>query len=113
MCVERTTTSDVGLQRPRSFLNTVPALTVQPVQRATQVPRASPANVRFCGRPAWQNWERGELILFRKHRAQVATFLDLDPQELSEEMRTRWNGKRRQLERRMPKLDEFRVLLRT
>jgi len=46
----------------------------------------------------WQNWERGELILFRKHRAKVAELLHLDRQELSDEMRARWNGKHRRSE---------------
>jgi transcriptional regulator with XRE-family HTH domain len=29
-------------------------------------------------RTTWQDWERGELILFRKHRAKVAELLGLD-----------------------------------
>ena len=43
----------------------------------------------------WYDWERGELILFRKHRTKVATLLGLDRQELADEMRVRWNGKHR------------------
>jgi transcriptional regulator with XRE-family HTH domain len=53
-------------------------------------------------RTTWQDWERGELILFRKHRIKVAKLLGLDQQELNEEMRTRWNGKHRQWECREP-----------
>ena len=44
-------------------------------------------------RTTWQDWERGELILFRKHRTRIAHFLGLDLQQLDEEMRVRWNGK--------------------
>ena len=51
-------------------------------------------------RTTWQDWERGELILFRKHRTKVAKLLGLDPQGLADEMRTRWNGKHRRWERR-------------
>ncbi len=43
----------------------------------------------------WGNWERGELILFRSHRTEVAALLRLDPQEMAEQMRARWNGKHR------------------
>ncbi len=46
-------------------------------------------------RTTWQDWERGELILFRKHRIKVATLLGLDQQEFADEMRARWNGKHR------------------
>jgi DNA-binding XRE family transcriptional regulator len=49
-------------------------------------------------RTTWQDWEHGELILFRKHRTRVATLLGLDPQELADQMRTRWNGKHRRWE---------------
>ena len=49
-------------------------------------------------RTTWQNWERDELILFRKHRAQMAKLLGLDPQVLVNEMRTRRNGTHRQWE---------------
>jgi transcriptional regulator with XRE-family HTH domain len=44
----------------------------------------------------WYDWERGELILFRKHRTKVATLLGLDRQELADEMPGRWNGERRE-----------------
>ncbi len=50
----------------------------------------------------WRRWERGELILFRKHRTKVARLLGLDQQELNEEMRARWNGKHRRWECREP-----------
>jgi transcriptional regulator with XRE-family HTH domain len=46
----------------------------------------------------WRDWEAGELILFRKHRTKVAQLLGLDPQQLADEMRVRWNGKHRQWE---------------
>ena len=46
----------------------------------------------------WYDWERGELILFRKHRTKVATLLGLDRQELADEMRARWKGKHRRWE---------------
>jgi transcriptional regulator with XRE-family HTH domain len=49
-------------------------------------------------RATWQDWERGELILFRKHRTKVATLLVLDPKEMAAEMRARWNGMHRQWE---------------
>jgi transcriptional regulator with XRE-family HTH domain len=43
----------------------------------------------------WGDWERGELILFLSHRTKVATLLRLDPQQMADEMRARWNGKHR------------------
>jgi hypothetical protein len=46
----------------------------------------------------WRRWERGELILFRKHRAKTAQLLGLNQQELDDEMRARWNGKHRRWE---------------
>jgi transcriptional regulator with XRE-family HTH domain len=46
-------------------------------------------------RTTWQDWEHGELILFREHRLKVAALLGLDPQVLTDEMRARWNGKHR------------------
>ena len=49
-------------------------------------------------RTTWQDWERGELILFRKHRAKVAAMLGFNLQELTDEMRVRWNGKHRRWE---------------
>jgi transcriptional regulator with XRE-family HTH domain len=53
-------------------------------------------------RTTWQDWERGELILFRKHRTKVARLLGLDPEALASEMRARWNGKHRRWECREP-----------
>jgi len=53
-------------------------------------------------RTTWQDWERGELILYRKHRVTVATLLGMDEQELSDEMRVRWNAKHRRWECREP-----------
>jgi DNA-binding XRE family transcriptional regulator len=50
-------------------------------------------------RTTWQDWERGELILFRVHRTKVATLLGLDPQALADGMRARWNGKHRRWDR--------------
>ena len=49
-------------------------------------------------RTTWQDWERGELILFREHSLKVATLLGLDPKEMGDEMRARWNGKHRRWE---------------
>ncbi|MHB8494516.1 MAG: helix-turn-helix transcriptional regulator [Casimicrobiaceae bacterium] len=49
-------------------------------------------------RTTWQNWERGELILFHKHRIGVATLLGLDPKATADAMRARWNGKHRRWE---------------
>jgi DNA-binding XRE family transcriptional regulator len=40
-------------------------------------------------RTTWQDWEHGELILFREHRRKVAGLLGLDPQTLADEMRAR------------------------
>jgi transcriptional regulator with XRE-family HTH domain len=37
----------------------------------------------------WGDWERGELILFRKHRSAVALLLGLNEQELADEMLAR------------------------
>ncbi len=53
-------------------------------------------------RTTWQDWERGELILLRRHRTKVATLLGLDPKEMGEKMRARWNGKHRRWECREP-----------
>lgn len=39
----------------------------------------------------WGNWERGQMILYRKHRALVAQVLDLSVDTLNEEMAMRWN----------------------
>jgi DNA-binding XRE family transcriptional regulator len=41
----------------------------------------------------WGDWERDELILFRKHRSAVAFLLGLNEQELADEMLARWNAK--------------------
>jgi DNA-binding transcriptional regulator YiaG len=46
-------------------------------------------------RTTWQDWERGELILFRMHRTRVMKLLALDEQILGDEMRVRWNAKHR------------------
>ena len=46
-------------------------------------------------RTTWRDWERGQLVLFRKHRAKVAELLGLGSQFLFEQMRDRWNGKHR------------------
>jgi hypothetical protein len=46
------------------------------------------------------DWETGEIVLFRKHRATLADLFEIDPQELADEMRTRWNGKHHRWERR-------------
>jgi len=53
------------------------------------------AAARYLGvdRTTRQDWERGELILFREHRLKVAKLLRLDSQVLANEMRTRRNGK--------------------
>ena len=40
----------------------------------------------------WQRWERGELILHRKHRLVIAELLGSDPEELSEQMTVKWNA---------------------
>ncbi len=39
----------------------------------------------------WRNWERGKLILYRKHRTLVARFLELSADTLDQEMAARWN----------------------
>ena len=39
----------------------------------------------------WGAWERGETILFRKHRALVARFLGLPAEEIHREMGEQWN----------------------
>lgn len=40
----------------------------------------------------WGGWERGETILFLKHRQAVSQLLDLSPEVLDQAMRTRWNN---------------------
>ncbi len=47
----------------------------------------------------WGNWERDELILFKRHRIKVALLLGIDEATVDTEMRTRWNGKHRRWER--------------
>lgn len=39
----------------------------------------------------WGNWERGQTILYRKHRALVAKFLGLPVGTLNREMTAQWN----------------------
>ena len=39
----------------------------------------------------WRNWERGQTILYRNHRALVAQFLGLSVGTLNKEMTVRWN----------------------
>jgi transcriptional regulator with XRE-family HTH domain len=41
----------------------------------------------------WQRWERGELILRRKHRFAIARLLDIDAEQLTERMRAKWNAR--------------------
>ena len=40
----------------------------------------------------WGHWEKGRIILFRKHRAAIAELLNMNPAELNEEMATRWGS---------------------
>lgn len=39
---------------------------------------------------SWRNWERGQTILYRQHRALVAQLLDLSAHNLDQEMAARW-----------------------
>ena len=39
----------------------------------------------------WRDWERGQLILYRNHRVQIARLLDRSAAELHQEMRARRN----------------------
>jgi len=39
----------------------------------------------------WGNWERGQTILYRQHRARVARLLDLPADAFDLEMALRWN----------------------
>lgn len=39
----------------------------------------------------WGNWEYGQVILYRQHRALVARMLGLSAETLDQEMATRWN----------------------
>jgi transcriptional regulator with XRE-family HTH domain len=41
----------------------------------------------------WGDWERGDLILFRKHRSAVALLSGLSERELAGEMGARWSAK--------------------
>ena len=43
----------------------------------------------------WGGWERGETILFRKHRDLVARWLELPAEEIHREMSDRWNRSHR------------------
>jgi transcriptional regulator with XRE-family HTH domain len=39
----------------------------------------------------WRNWERGQLILYRKHRALMARLLGLSTDAVDLDMAARWN----------------------
>jgi len=39
----------------------------------------------------WGNWERGQTILYRKHRALVAQFLGMSVDTLNKKMVAHWN----------------------
>ena len=39
----------------------------------------------------WGNWERGQTILYRKHRAMIAQLIGLSIDNLNKEMALRWN----------------------
>lgn len=39
----------------------------------------------------WSDWERGETILYRKHRVLVARLIGLPIGEVDQEMKARWN----------------------
>jgi ribosome-binding protein aMBF1 (putative translation factor) len=54
---------------------------------------SEPAGRLGVDNTTWRGWERGELILFQKHRTKVAQLFGLDPQQLADETRARWNGK--------------------
>jgi ribosome-binding protein aMBF1 (putative translation factor) len=43
----------------------------------------------------WRNWERGQLILYRKHRELMARLLGLTIGALDQEMAARWNRSHR------------------
>lgn len=38
----------------------------------------------------WGNWERGKIILYRKHRVLVSRLLDLSNETLDQEMMSHW-----------------------
>jgi transcriptional regulator with XRE-family HTH domain len=40
---------------------------------------------------SWSKWERGQTILYRRHRIQVASFLNISTDALDQEMTLRWN----------------------
>ena len=40
----------------------------------------------------WRDWEAGKVVLYRKHRAALASLLGMNAAELSEAMRERWNA---------------------
>jgi transcriptional regulator with XRE-family HTH domain len=40
---------------------------------------------------SWSKWERGQMILYHRHRILVARLLDLPSDELDQEMVSRWN----------------------
>jgi transcriptional regulator with XRE-family HTH domain len=48
----------------------------------------------------WRDWEVGGTVLYRKHRVMLAQLLNLDQQDLTDDMRARWNGKHRRSDRR-------------
>lgn len=39
----------------------------------------------------WGDWERGQVILYRRHRARIAKMLGLSFYALDREMTARWN----------------------
>jgi len=41
---------------------------------------------------AWGNWERGSLVLFRKHRTLLAGYLSVSGRAINAEMSKRWSG---------------------
>jgi transcriptional regulator with XRE-family HTH domain len=40
---------------------------------------------------SWSKWERGQTVLYRQHRIQVASFLNISAVTLGKEMSARWN----------------------
>lgn len=40
----------------------------------------------------WGNWERGQTVLYRKHRMLIARLLKLSADAIDQEMTARWNG---------------------
>lgn len=43
----------------------------------------------------WGNWERGAIILFRRHRLLVAQLLELAGEAITQEMKVRWDDAHR------------------